>query len=70
VHGRAVAQVPRNGADGVDGISGGGVPREEDVEVREVRLAEAVVEFLDLGGGCASAFELTVACVIAWDESA
>jgi hypothetical protein len=70
VYGRAVAQIPRDGADGVDGVGGGAVPREEDVEVREVRLAEAVVEFLDLGGRGASAFELTVACVVAWDESA
>lgn len=59
-------EVEADGADGLDSGGTRGVPREHDVEVCEMALAEALVKGGDFIGCGSRAFELSVAGVVAW----
>jgi hypothetical protein len=63
---RIELDIPANLANRLYGLSAGHVPRQQDVEVGQARLAEALVELQDIFGRCLGALDLLVCSVIAW----
>lgn len=63
---RRQLELAGDAADGLQGVGAGHVARQQHVEAREVRVAQAGVEELELGGGGFGAGDLAVGGVVAW----
>ena len=59
-------QISGNRSNRLDGFGAGSVAREQDIKVCEVGLLEAVVDIGNFFSRSMGAFELLIACVIAF----